>query len=890
MRFSAITRNVSLFLIIPLTLAFAITAAGAPPVSPPPPKEYDVQLRYHIFAARNQRIAQFFALTKKLESYGFKKEPAEDEHYEPQDPYETRMSGTIASANVRKLLQDSRVKALLLTPAGYELPKEAGKPVKVQLELANGLTLPRQRYLADQVRVKLAELGFREAIGYDHRGHTRLVGTVPVQELETLLADLRYKPSGWLVPDQPAARLPDPLRLVSPVRITEVIPEPEGVPPAKEPPPPPESPAKGAENLQKIAPEVRALAAQEGQGKPERMEVIINFIPENEDQEHWRQDLLSTTAGLLVEGRMGTIVTVLASPKAAAALANLPFVTSVRLPRPALASLRQGQEGKADNAAILKASGLEQLHQQGQKGRGVRVAVIDSDFRGYQQFLGKQLPIRTRLFDFTAERNYSLEPDPIPGEPQGIGHGTQCALALALAAPEGDLTLVRVDPGAPYQLQVASRLIKGERYRSYCIEQRIEELEADASRLAKRREALLEERAKVLENFGQEKEAVDQREAYFKKQAELDQDERAYHQRQRRLDNIIQGQKQLQGIQIVSSSLVWNDGYPLGGSSGFSRFLDDQPFKCTLWFQSAGNNRGQAWTGQFRDTDGNQVMEFGAAERRLPSDWWQSELNFLAWQPHGQKPTFELPAKAQVRLSLQWREPHDPELFRGGEDPYREPLARLSLVVLRQRDPSGTKLATDDFEVIARSSSAPQRLDNRPSSALYEQTVEFAVDTAGRYALRVEGAVPPGTRPPSVPTLPMLTKFWELRPRIGVDVVDGASRLTGRPLFRDYVTELGNLGMPADAHAAITVGAVNQAGERQGYSTNGPPWGMELLTKPNVLVFDGLRLPSGREGEAFGADLAAPFAAGMAAVSLGSRTQGLEKTFQLQPPQLFRLP
>src|SRR5205823_1438207 len=102
-----------------------------------------------------------------------------------------------------------------------------------------------------------------------------------------------------------------------------------------------------------------------------------------------------------------------------------------------------------------------------------------------------------------------------------------------------------------------------------------------------------------------------------------------------------------------------------------------------------------------------------------------TELNFLKWLPFaegGEK------GEARLRLSVQWREPHDPDyFFRPDElDRYRSPLASLLLVVLRQRDPSGKVLPTDDFEPVAVSFSKAQRLDNRPSFSTYEQAVEFA--------------------------------------------------------------------------------------------------------------------------------------------------------------------
>ena len=76
---------------------------------------------------------------------------------------------------------------------------------------------------------------------------------------------------------------------------------------------------------------------------------------------------------------------------------------------------------------------------------------------------------------------------------------------------------------------------------------------------------------------------------------------------------------------------MWNDGYPLGGASGLTRGLDDRPFHHTVWFQAAGNTRGQSWTGLFRDTDGNGVMEFAPRGSRPLPGRWNTELNFLSF-------------------------------------------------------------------------------------------------------------------------------------------------------------------------------------------------------------------------------------------------------------------
>src|SRR5262249_38750950 len=147
----------------------------------------------------------------------------------------------------------------------------------------------------------------------------------------------------------------------------------------------------------------------------------------------------------------------------------------------------------------------------------------------------------------------------------------------------------------------------------------------------------------------------------------------------------------LEGIAIVAMPLVWHDGLPLGGTSPLSRWADGQPLRRPLWFQSIGNTRGQAWTGLYQDADGNGIMEFASPTTPLKPGRWSHELNFIAWQPYQGKQALDLPAGARVRVSLQWREPHDPDYFVrvSQRDVYRRPLADLSLTVLRQRDPEG---------------------------------------------------------------------------------------------------------------------------------------------------------------------------------------------------------
>jgi hypothetical protein len=869
-------------LVLPLVWLVAEAWAAAQPAAPPPPKEYKVHLRYRIRANRAQRIAQFLEMTKYLQAIGFNKDPGPDNEAEDNDA--TRMTGTIPSANARRLLSERHVKSLLLIPAGFEVPADPEAPVKVQLQLSGGLPLDRQQVLADQVRGLLLKLGFREAVGYDNRAHTRLVGTVPAGRLTLLLEDLRQQATGWLVPEVPVTELPLPLRNVWPLVVTEVIPEPDGVTGAKEPPVTPE-PGKEPEHLLKITPDVRALASGEGEAaRPIRLEVILASAPAPYDRS-WQRELISAAPDALVEGRLGLVVTLLARPDQAAALAALPGVTTVRLPRSAAPQALPSGERKAGGPELLRTS-LERLHPLGHRGRGLRVAVIDSDFRGYQEHVGKRLLSTTRYIDLTAERRPDLTPEPFAGDPKETGHGTQCALAAALAAPEAELTLVRIDPAAPYQLQSVARALNCDDFYSVGLQQRRDELAADAERQRVLREELLAERRAVLDTFKQDEQAVQRREAYFKRQAEFERAEAELYRRQERYLSLLTALSGLKGVQVVSCALVWNEGYAVDGSDALSRYIDDSPFKSAFWFQAAGNTRGQSWAGLFHDTDGNGVLEFAPFDAPLRPERWTPELNFLAWQPFTGQPAPELPANARIRLSVQWREPHAREFAEGF---YRRPLADLRLVVLRQRDPSGAKLPADDLEVVARSEGLPQRLDIQPSSATYEQTVEFTVDAPGRYALRVEGRIPSSIRPPGEPVLAAMQKSWELWPRIFVQTADEPSRATGRAVFLDYATAHGSIGVPGGARRVLTVGAADRAGRLQPYSATGPVHRVGLLPKPEVVAWD--ELPLGVEGSpaAYGTSLASAFAAGLTAstLSAGTKASWLWQELHAQPARLL---
>ncbi len=310
----------------------------------------------------------------------------------------------------------------------------------------------------------------------------------------------------------------------------------------------------------------------------------------------------------------------------------------------------------------------------------------------------------------------------------------------------------------------------------------------------------------------------------------------------------------------MASALGWDEGFPADGGSTLSRYFDDRPFRAALWFQAAGDTRGQSWSGLFRDEDNNGLMEFVPPGSPLPPGAWTPELNFLSWRTPEQKTVADVPAGARLRVSLQWREAHEGLYEHVGEDLYREPLARLRLVVLYQPDPAGRAVPADDLEIVAQSAGLPQRLDHRATAAVYEQTVEFTAKKAGRYAVRIEGKAPEGILPRGEPALPGGKKSSELRLRLFVNTLQGA----GRAAWADHATDAGSVAIPADARTVIAVGAADARGQRRPDSAGGTPFNLDLLPKPELLSY-------GEAGE--GTAGAAAFAAGAAAAL---RSAGVE--------------
>ena len=905
-----------------LTVALA---AHAQVKVPRPPDTYDATVRYRILGDRNERVLQYEAMAKFFGELGFKEAESDVSDLAPFDPTAEVMTGTVPSKTARDLLRDRRVYTIILAPAGFKAPADPQAPVRVLIELSPSRD---QLLLFNQTEISLSKLGFKKDLGFDTRRFTVLRGTVPAGKVPALLRDLRFQPTGWFAAE-PAeelyARLPDgtrtpdlvkPFADVLPVRVIEVFGPAEAAPAVVTLPPiPADQP-----HLNKWTADLRRRLAEEGAaGKPLRLEVVLANTP-REGELEWRNPFIRL--GAAIEGRVGSVVTVLVPQGSGAAdIAALPDVSSVRLPRASAAvpvELKKGPTeekekekqisyqaeppaGPARGADVVKQIGLDRIHALGRQGQGVKVVIIDTDFAGWERHLvpsGKADEIGGVAFiDLTAERNREVRPEPIPGN---LGHGTQAAMAVRVAAPLADLYLVRAGADAPYQVINVARTVRGEQFQTEGLITRRQEIEAESNALALRRRDARAEYARAFEDFSDDEAARRRRVAAQQALRQLDREEAAVFARQLRVEELERNLARVAGAQVVLSQLQWNTGFALDAASPVSRFLDDwlvrprggaysrhltrpNPSEPPLWFQPAGDTRGQTWTGVFRDADNNGVMEFAPSIEELRPGRWSRELNFLAVSANG-KDSFDLPGGARVRVSVQWREPHDPALT---EEDYRVPVAPLRLQIVKQRDPAGEKYGSDEIDLVAESEGLPSRLQIEPQYAVYEHSLDITLPADGRYAVRLEGRLPESIRPFNAPSLPGREVSWELRPRVFVESADGR----GRFALADYSSPAGGVAVPADARGVFAVGAAGPDGKIRPYTATGAGSQAELAVKPDLLAPDAVPT-GGDESAARGSDLAAAYAAGWAATlqSAGLRPSNFRHLLQIPPGGMIGVP
>lgn len=886
-------------------------------VSPKPPEQYDVHIRYRIAADRNERVLTFETMSKFFASLGFVENYDDDNDLAAFDTQAEMMVGTIPSAKANRLLEDRRVQTIMFAPKGFKYPEDGKQRLRVSLQLNR---TQDQLLFFKQTQKALEKIGFTLDVGYDPKRFTYMLGTIPAIHAPKMLRDLRKQPSGWLLPDpadELVQRLADgtetpflvqPFTDLLPVRVVEILGIAEA-PPAvvKLPPIPMDQPQQ-----EKLTADLRRKLAEDGAKEaPLRVEVVLISEPAELDIE-WRNPLVQ--AGVAIDGRIGSVVSLtLPTGSKALELAALEQIVTVRLPRtarvlkstdspepkkeepkkeepkisqgPLLIQPVSAQTGqlpkKSPDVDPLVVTGVAQLHASNRKGQQVRVVILDTDFAGWQTALKQDKPANsqgtTTFIDLTAERQRDLAPDEMPGE---MGTGTKAAMAVRLAAPLVNLTLVRIPVDAPYQLVNVGRYIRGDSFRAEGLITRRNELSADIESYTERRKRANEEYRFAFNDFDQDDRAEKRRRDAQAALKKLDEEVKLLQTRIERLEALEEQLAGLKGANIILCLLNWNTGFALDAASPMSRFLDDwlarsQPVMTTrrlgrpappakpLWFQSAGDQRGQTWTGLFVDADKNGAMEFSSSAEPLRPGRWSKELNFIGLDQGEQQGT-DLPNGAKIRISIQWREPHDPTLT---EIDYRTPIVPLKLQLVRQRDPMGQKAASDEIDIVAESEGLPERLQIDPNFGIYEHSLEVTLPADGRYALRVEGAVTDSIRPAGVPNVDAQRVRWELRPRLFIESADGKARYT----LLDYQSKTGGVPVPADARSVMTVGAAGPDGKPRASTSTGAGPLTDLATKPELLAPDFF--PQWNTEDTKGSNMATAFTAGVTAALLSAGVQ-----------------
>jgi hypothetical protein len=100
---------------------------------------------------------------------------------------------------------------------------------------------------------------------------------------------------------------------------------------------------------------------------------------------------------------------------------------------------------RAKHLALL---GVDRWHAAGFRGRGVKIAVLDSGFRGYKEHLGKALPAKVVVRSFRGDGNL---------EAKDSQHGILCGEVLHALAPEAELFFANWEPDRPDQFLEAVR-------------------------------------------------------------------------------------------------------------------------------------------------------------------------------------------------------------------------------------------------------------------------------------------------------------------------------------------------------------------------------------------------------------------------------------------------
>src|SRR5262249_9759519 len=107
----------------------------------------------------------------------------------------------------------------------------------------------------------------------------------------------------------------------------------------------------------------------------------------------------------------------------------------------------------APPTAVARVEHLEQLgvdrwHAAGCRGQGVKIAILDSGFRGYRDYLGQSLPSKVAVRSFRHDGHL---------EAKDSQHGILCGEVIHALAPDAELLFANWEPEQPERFLDAVR-------------------------------------------------------------------------------------------------------------------------------------------------------------------------------------------------------------------------------------------------------------------------------------------------------------------------------------------------------------------------------------------------------------------------------------------------
>jgi subtilisin family serine protease len=110
--------------------------------------------------------------------------------------------------------------------------------------------------------------------------------------------------------------------------------------------------------------------------------------------------------------------------------------------------VHQSSSPDLTRSQILAQLGVDRWHEVGYRGQGVKIAVLDSGFRGYRGHLGQSLPAHITVRSFRTDGNL---------EARDSQHGILCGEVLHALAPDAELLFANWDVDRPDQFLRAAR-------------------------------------------------------------------------------------------------------------------------------------------------------------------------------------------------------------------------------------------------------------------------------------------------------------------------------------------------------------------------------------------------------------------------------------------------